>query len=116
MNPEFAGQCLSYVWGAVDPCTPLGVLECSQWVLSERGRDGACLVFVAGYSLAWVLRACGRALRTVAEDGGVSPAQFWPETDPETYYVRRLQSHDTVHSSQHPARGPPQRTCDPVLY
>ena len=69
-------------------CAPLGVLECARWALSERARDGLCIVLLVCYCV-FALGACMRAPRTVARRVAVSPQHFWPEpANPHTYYVK----------------------------
>ena len=85
---SFLAQVAAFALRAVDPCAPLGVLECARWALSERARDGLCIVLLAGYCGACVLGACVRAPRRAAGRGAVSPEKFWPEpANPHTYYV-----------------------------
>ena len=84
-------SCALFALRAVDPCAPLGVLECARWALSERARDGLCVVLVASYGAycaACVLGAVLRAPQT--GHGAASPEQFWPgRVDPRTFYVWR---------------------------
>ena len=81
----------SFVLRALDPCAPLGVLECARWALSARAQDGLCVVLVAAYSVytaACVLRKLLRA--PPSQPVAVSPERFWPgRPDPRTRYVRR---------------------------
>jgi len=81
-------QVATFALRAVDPCAPLGVLECARWALSERARDGLCIVLLVCYCV-FALGACLRAPRTVARRVAVSPQHFWPEpANPHTYYVK----------------------------
>jgi len=96
-------SCALFALRAVDPCAPLGVLECARWALSERARDGLCLVGMLAYALAW---ASARGLRMYARHQRAEPAspaargpgaahphplQFWlTYPHPETYYVLRV--------------------------
>jgi len=81
----------SFALRALDPCAPLGVLECARWALSARAKDGLCVVLVAGYSV--YSAACGlvKLLRAPrSEPAAALPEQFWPgRQDPRTRYVRR---------------------------
>jgi len=96
-------ECLSFLMRgaafalrAVDPCAPLGVVECARWTLSERALDGLCLVGVLGYALVAVLsaglRAVGRVRRVRCPClPATDPAQYWPSVPPaKTYLVRRV--------------------------
>jgi len=92
-------ECLSFITRgaafalrAVDPCAPLGVLECARWTLSGRAVDGLCLVGVLGYALCCVLSAGLRAVWRVRcpPHTTADPAQYWPSVPPaKTYLVRR---------------------------
>lgn len=95
MTTESVRGCLSFVMRALDPCTPLGVIECATWALSERACDGACLCLavacVAGTmgrgARAWL---CGMVWSSPKAAPGVHPEMFWEHAPhPHTYYVRR---------------------------
>jgi hypothetical protein len=80
-----------YALRALDPCMPLGVLECARWALSMRAMDGLCVVLVSCYALASVLLLGVRALTTQKKEctSAVHTALFWPTALPtKTYYVK----------------------------
>ena len=88
---------VAYALHAVDPCMPLGVLECARWALSMRAMDWLCLVLVFCYALACVLAAGVRALKTPGNacTPAVHPALFWPPAPhTKTYYVKRVRKGD----------------------
>jgi hypothetical protein len=87
----------SFALRALDPCAPLGVLECARWTLSERALDGLCLLGVLGYALVAALSAAlsamMRAVRRVRCPPlpTADPARYWPSVPPaKTYLVRRV--------------------------
>jgi len=83
----------SFALRALDPCAPLGVLECARWTLSERALDGLCLVGVLVYALVAALSAGLRAVRRVRCPPlpTADPADYWPSVPPaKTYLVRRV--------------------------
>ena len=85
---SFLAQVATFALRVVDPCAPLGVLECARWALSERARDGLCIVLLVCYCV-FALGACLRAPRSVARCVAVGPRHFWPEpANPHTYYVK----------------------------
>jgi len=59
-----------YVCAALDPCAPVGVVDCDRHTLSQRARDGALCV-CAGTACVWQLgarvwRMCSPALQRPA--------------------------------------------------
>ena len=81
----------SFALRALDPCAPLGVLECARFSLSGHAQDGLCVVLVAGYGAYWAASVLGALLRAPRPaHATVRPEQFWPgRVDPRTFYVRR---------------------------
>lgn len=87
------GVGVSYVARALDPCKPLGVLECAKWVFSERCRDDACVVMLVSYSAVCLVGACRRVVWPPKARGAPSPEQFWPAPpDYNTYCIRRTRT------------------------
>jgi len=80
----------SFALRALDPCAPLGVLECARWALSARAQDGLCVVLVAAYSVYTAACVLRKILRKPPSEPAASPERFWPgRVDPRTRYVRR---------------------------
>ena len=104
-----SSDCLSALaWGvayalhAVDPCMPLGVLDCARWALSTRAMDGLCLVVVLCYALASLLQAGVRTVKTQRNccTPAVHPALFWPPSPhTTTYYVKSVRKGHLRHNA-----------------
>lgn len=64
-----------YVCAVLDPCAPVGVMDCERHSLSQRGRDGALFV-CAGTACVWQLGA--RVFRMCSPPPPTpSPACLW---------------------------------------
>jgi len=96
-NLSALAQIAIFALRAVDPCAPLGVLDCARWAISTSAMDGLFLVVVLCYALASLMAAGVRAVKTPRNccTPAVHPALFWPPSPhTTTYYVKRVRKGD----------------------